>query len=448
MTCAMCVAMAVCAAAAAQELEMSVSPSPVGSGARAAGMADAFVAVADDATAASWNPAGLVQLERPELSVALSYIGVRDEFSVPHHSETDSTHNTDDGNINYLSVVYPLPVLVLGRNVTLAFTSQHKYDFDRDLSIDYNYDWTNPSVLDMKWRQRGGLSTISPAVAVELTDRLSLGVALNVWDDSLLSDNGWDQTSHATIVSNVAGDIYTTRIDKHTEYSDVSGENVTVGMLFRISPKWDIGVRYDSSLVADARYRSRRSTAVDTESAPAKPDDAVIETVKERRRLRLPESFAVGVACHATDRLTASLDVTRTDWDDFYVKDAAGTRFSLVNAANLDDPDERENFDPTYTVRFGTEYVFIPDDKDTALDRLWTVRGGVFFDQEPASGSPDNFYGFATGLGLLIKQRFNIDLAYQLRYGHDVNSDFVRGLDGFEEDVIQHRVLLSAIVYF
>src|SRR5262249_58170972 len=43
-----------------------------GSGARAAGMANAFVAVSDDGTAASWNPAGLAQLRKPELSVVSS----------------------------------------------------------------------------------------------------------------------------------------------------------------------------------------------------------------------------------------------------------------------------------------------------------------------------------------------------------------------------------------
>lgn len=50
-------------------VEFTSSPNPVGSGARAIGMGGAFIAVADDATAASWNPGGLVQLERPELSV-------------------------------------------------------------------------------------------------------------------------------------------------------------------------------------------------------------------------------------------------------------------------------------------------------------------------------------------------------------------------------------------
>jgi long-subunit fatty acid transport protein len=50
-------------------LNFATSPSPVGSGARAGGKAFAFIAATDDATAASHNPAGLVQLERPEVSI-------------------------------------------------------------------------------------------------------------------------------------------------------------------------------------------------------------------------------------------------------------------------------------------------------------------------------------------------------------------------------------------
>jgi hypothetical protein len=44
----------------------------LGSGARAGAMADAFTAVADDASAAYYNPAGLVRLPRPQLSGAHS----------------------------------------------------------------------------------------------------------------------------------------------------------------------------------------------------------------------------------------------------------------------------------------------------------------------------------------------------------------------------------------
>ncbi|MBT5419472.1 MAG: hypothetical protein HOK80_01170 [Candidatus Cloacimonetes bacterium] len=45
-----------------------------GAGARAAGMGGAFIGVADDATAITWNPGGLTQLYRPEVSVVGRFI--------------------------------------------------------------------------------------------------------------------------------------------------------------------------------------------------------------------------------------------------------------------------------------------------------------------------------------------------------------------------------------
>ena len=51
------------------------SPVPIGAGARALGMGGAFTAVADDATANTWNPAGMAQLERPELAINGGYYG-------------------------------------------------------------------------------------------------------------------------------------------------------------------------------------------------------------------------------------------------------------------------------------------------------------------------------------------------------------------------------------
>jgi len=55
------------------QIEVNSSPNTVGSGARALGMGRAFIAVADDATAASWNPGGLTQLERPEISLVYNW---------------------------------------------------------------------------------------------------------------------------------------------------------------------------------------------------------------------------------------------------------------------------------------------------------------------------------------------------------------------------------------
>ena len=59
--------------ATAQDVEDQLEYNFLGAGARANGMGDAFVAVADDATAIFWNPAGLFLLDRPETSFGFQF---------------------------------------------------------------------------------------------------------------------------------------------------------------------------------------------------------------------------------------------------------------------------------------------------------------------------------------------------------------------------------------
>jgi len=470
------VALLACVVAQGQDLEFSLSPSPVGSGARAAGMADAFVAIADDATAASWNPAGLVQLERPELSLVYSFNRVRDEFFAPLDEEVNSTHSVGNDELNYLSAVYPLPFLMLGRNAVISLNYQRKYDFSRTFAFDFDKVDTLPSgrelntFMDIDFVQSGGLATISPAFAIELSHRLSVGVAVNLWRSSFLSDNSWKQ--HSRFETLVTEDVSSPQFGDYTKviegvletrenYRDFSAENMTLGVLWNPVDKLSLGLRYDSGFSGDVDYRLDFHSFQFRRPDPAAPDGIesgpLDTTTRERRSVRFPDFFAVGAAYRANDRLTFSLDVTRADWNDFYLRKGDGTRISLVDASELDDSDA-PHFDPTYAVRFGVEYAFVPKEPEERLGHLWTLRGGLFFDQEPAtgrtgadpkgSGNPDDFYGGALGVGLLLRQRLNLDLAYQLRYGDNVNSDLIRGIEGFREDVLQHRLLLSTVLYF
>jgi long-chain fatty acid transport protein len=435
----------------AQELEIAVSPSPVGSGARAAGMADAFVAIADDATAASWNPAGLVQLERPEISIVGSYNALFEEFNASGHPESESRHDADSLDLNFLSVVYPIPPLILGRNATVALSYQRKYDFTRDFDIGLNTsrmfsDGSSLSLMrNIDFKQSGGLSTISPSFAIELTNRISIGASLNLWRSSFLADSGWEQDSVSTVRSEFTEpELKVTEIsmasrESNAQYKDFEGENVSLGVLWNPTDKWTLAARFDSGFTGDATFKSVTTLTEDGVTMPP-------ISLRESRDIRFPESYALGVAYRANDRLTLSLDVTTADWNDFYFTDGEGTRISLIDASGADG--DRSHFDRTYTVRFGAEHVFIPKQMPETLDKLWTLRGGLFYDEEPATGSPDQFYGFALGVGFLYKQRINFDLAYQLRYGNGVNGDLIRGVPGFDEDVVQHRVLASAVIYF
>jgi len=86
-------------------IQIPFSYNPVGSGARALGMGGAFIAIADDATAASWNPGGLIQLETPEISIVGTYFDRTENNSFKN--EDDDQQTVNDANINYLSAAHP-----------------------------------------------------------------------------------------------------------------------------------------------------------------------------------------------------------------------------------------------------------------------------------------------------------------------------------------------------
>ena len=107
-------------------LNFTTSPNPVGSGARAVGQGTAFIGVADDATAANHNPAGLVQLQRPEASIVGSYFYRREDQDVTVPNTTVEDQTLEDANLNYLSAV--LPFQLFRRNVVVSLNYQRLVD--------------------------------------------------------------------------------------------------------------------------------------------------------------------------------------------------------------------------------------------------------------------------------------------------------------------------------
>lgn len=441
------------------------TPAPVGSGARAAGMANAFVAIADDATAVSWNPAGLVQLEEPEFSIVGQYLWNRDDITSWHDPEANGEYSFDNFDLNFLSFVYPVPRPIWNRNLVLSLSYQKRYDFTRNLSSELR---TVQSALGdlllrqdttLDFDQQGSLGAVSAAAAYEITNTFSVGLALNLWRKTFLEESGWEQETLVHSRFTAGSSISSSRGYSKESYEDFRGENLTLGAMWRMTDKWTLGARYETAFTGEADYG-----AVDWDLRlvpnPVQPVVSNFASTREQRKIRFPDTLALGIAYRRNDRLTLAMDVTRTDWNDLYVKTRLGDRYSLVDGADLRNPFRRTDFDPTYTVRLGGEYAFIPKQRGETLDHLWTLRGGLFLEQEPASGrssrnffapgdgKADNFFGVATGVGLLLKQRVNIDLSYQYRWGSGVNGDLNPGVIGFSDDEDSHRVMLSTVIYF
>ncbi len=451
-------------AAPAWSQSITSSPNVVGSGARALGMGGAFIAVADDATSASWNPGGLTQLERPEFSAVYNFNWHSEDFTSGSHPELSGAHEVQFDQVNYLSFVYPIPQTIGGRNLVVSINYQRKFDFSRQLNLRFDrfqsaFNMPVALLNKIDYQQEGSLSTLSPAIGFELSDRLSLGAVWNIWDSSIVPGNRWEQRISTTnLLSINAGTFGWSKMKVTDEYDDIRGSNFTLGGLWRLSERWSIGAVYNTKFAASLKNTTRTSMF---------PGLVFSETTD--LEYVFPASFGIGAAYRfPNDKLTVSMDVTRREWDQFVINTGASSDirkfpFAPQQSGITKLAKSLSPHDPTYTVRLGGEYVFV-DASKPKQDYLPSLRAGLFYDPEPASGKKDrwyglenkgngkvdNYYGFALGAGVLIKNRVNLDAAYTYRFGEDVRKDTFGqyGLTKTDANVGQHTFYVSTVVYF
>jgi len=426
-----------------ESIVISSAPSPVGSGARAAGIGSAFIAVADDATAASWNPAGLIQLERAEVSAVGSFYHQQDDIgSVPQDRDFQISaggNSTDSVDLNFLSVAYPFELL--GRNVVVSANYQRQLDFNRDLEFFVEREVPNPEepmslTGDVQMKQQGGLAAVSPSLAVEIIPTLSVGVAVNFWIDQLYLDYSWkrETTLKSSFGSETLGFIESFTVERDT-YKNFFGVNATFGILWNIYRGLSFGCFFESGFSADVDREIFFQTQSDGQVDD--PDESA-----EEIHVDLPKSFGVGLSMRFSDSFMVTADYTRVFWQDFVFRNEAGDEYD-VQGRPIDESDIRA----TNTFRVGGEYLWI-------LDRIVIpLRFGGFYDPQPSQGGSQDYFGFSIGNGVSFR-RFTVDWAYQIRIGlNDTESSLLNiiGTGAFEDvpvDVYQHLFLLSTVFRF
>ncbi len=415
-------------------IEVPSSPNPVGSGARALGMAGAFVAIADDATAASWNPGGLIQLEKPELSLVGAYVYRSEDNTFDAQPEASGSQSVDIFNLNYLSGA--LPFTAFNRNMIVSLNYQRLYDFNRSWQFDMNHQphfpyHTGPQSYD--YEQTGALYALGLAWCVQLVPSFSAGITLNLWNDFLASQS-WKQDYRAGANIRVGGVAGTHTESKQETYS-FEGYNANLGFLWHITGKWTLGGVFKSPFTADITHKVSGWDAVIYPESPAHNRENTYE-YRFDDKLKMPMVYGLGLAYRLSDAFSMALDVHRTHWNDFEYQHRDGRRTSPVSGRNIDESD----IDPTLSVHLGAEYLIIGN------RTVIPIRGGVFYDPAPADGSPDDFYGIALGTGLAY-ERYIFDIAYQFRFGNDVGKSTLEHI-GFSQDVREHTVYASLVFHF
>jgi len=417
-----------------QQVGISSSPNPVGSGARAMGMGGAFIAIADDATAASWNPAGLIQLEKPEVSIVGAYFDRREEFSSDVHPEIKNTGEIDDFNINYFSATYPFRFY---RNMVVSINYQRLYEFERSFDYTYNYASLGVNLTQRKrFDQEGFIGAMGLAYAIELTPRLSLGATLNIWTDDLFWDNEWKETFTEHGVGTQSAVPVTIETRYTDKYSDFRGVNANFGLLWNVNQYVTLGAVVKTPFDADIRHE-HRFTQTTVFGPPINATVPGEQSTSEDVELRMPLSYGVGLAWRVSDALSFDLDVYRTHWSEYILTDSQGNDFSPIDGQ----PESASDVEDTTQVRIGGEYLFISQKRNMVVP----LRAGFFYDPEPSYDDVKDFYGIAVGSGIAYK-RFIFDMAYQLRWARDVDTGNLIATS--EADITQHLLLASIIIHF
>ena len=353
-------------------------------GARSLAMGGAFLAVADDATAAFTNPAGLTQLARPEVSLEGRGWGFTSRFVERGHSpETELTGiGVDDVDglesgeirqrtrgISFLSAVWARP------RWSIAVYRHQLADFRA--AIDSQGAFVGPRESPNRLAPaRSGLgleiASFGLAAGFRLTDSLSLGLGVSRFDFDL------DSTTRRYARAERTDDPYLDSLTGHffgpadfrpqnvanfqRQQGDDADYEWTLGALWRANAHWSVG--------GVLRRGPRFDFAATFTDGPASPRPGELDPqLSGPSTFRVPDAYGVGVAWRPLDAMVVSCD-----WMHIAYSQMTDDLRNLLRAAG----GERRKFTARDAdeIHLGAEYQFLATRWPLAL------RAGVYRDPE------------------------------------------------------------------
>jgi hypothetical protein len=344
-------------------------------GARALGLGGAFIAVADDATAAESNPAGLVILTRPEVSLHL----IRETAKPDGCSDCETSSSTRPA---FASYVHPMGPAV--------FSIYYQSGLDVGSSFSDAFGSESFSVADeTKFRKLGVAAGFRPFPMV------SIGASVGM--NKLTVDR---RNSGVFAVDIVDGDEVVPGFFEFEDRADFDDTafSYNVGVLVNPAGRFSIGALYKkgSDYEGENLFRGRICEDCEASDLTGIPFE---EFPAEPLSLEAPSLLGAGIAVRPFPRALIAFDYT----------------LQQSQAVSFSNEDQEIR-----AMRIGAEYVFA-----TANPNLFIpVRAG-YVDEKDSDFATSDFFreeakSYTFGAGLVMGQN-QLDIAYLSGYSVPTN---------------------------
>jgi len=359
-----------------------------GNGARAAGMGYAFTGLADDATAISWNSAGLTQLYSPEASVIARFGW--GSLTPDYQDVSIDVTSGSSFQLNFASLAIPFQAGNL--NVVGGVAYRRVYDFTSKYTIKASFmDNTSEIELD----NSGGIDAITPAVGIQFNEMISAGVAANI----IMGSTDYNQTSKFN------GQVQ----DEYSQSEDYSGLGFDIGVLVKPSPQFQLGANLQ--LPTNVTFKTKMEGFDEYEYI-----------------LKVPFFFSIGAAFRASDNVTLAADYRSRPWSNAK-QESDGEEYDL----------EVENANSFHV---GLEYLA------QAGDNVMPLRIGFYTVPTPGTDYNDDqivFNAATAGLGLILGNII-LDGSFEYMFGTYVG-DEDNGQD-IDFSLSDFRITVGGTVHF
>jgi long-chain fatty acid transport protein len=351
-----------------------------GNGSKANAMGGAFVGLANDFSAAYWNPAGLAQMTKASFSLYGSDI-------LPFGTYQFSLAGIDAKSTfkHYLipALGYFQPIgdkIVVGLYVNTPSGAGATWAGE-DLAnlVDGVYNWNS----------KLGIITISPSIAVKLTDKIMLGATMDI---------NYGMLKMAQPVPDLG------------QYSeDLKGWAVsgTFGLLVKPVKEFSFGVSYKLPFTAKLKG---------TVDIPAAVGFGLPGSTTGTRTATWPQWLAAGIAVKPTDKLTFTADVQYTNWEKLQTIPVtfvnAGWQAALAEGAAYE-----LLWKDTTQFRFGVEYM---------ASKCLALRAGYYLDPNPGPVATQNIllpefkYNWVTAGFGYTSEKIVVDFSIEYGMGKDI----------------------------